>query len=413
MAIVRPFRALRPTPEAASRVASVPYDVVDTAEARRLADGNEDSFLRVIRPEIELPDGADAHADEVYARGRRNLDALRARGVLVVEERPRLYLYRIEMNGKAQSGIVGAYDVGAYDAGRIVKHERTRPDKEDDRTKHITTLGAQTGPVFLTFRSTERVDTLIAVATASDREPLFDFTAPDGVRHTVRRLDDARQLVEAFGAVDPIYVADGHHRTAAASRALRERVEAAGGDGAVPADDPARSFLGVAFPSHAVGTLSYNRLIHDVGGRSSAEVLDALRAVTSVEATATDDPSPHGAHEACAYTGGRWWRLALAPLEETPVGRLAPQVLQDRILGPVFGITEPRTDPRISFVGGIRGTGELAERVDAGRAALAFSLPPVTPDELIAVADAGAIMPPKSTWFEPKLRSGLFSHLLG
>ncbi|MGE0707656.1 MAG: DUF1015 domain-containing protein [Planctomycetota bacterium] len=400
MALLRPFRALRPsTPAAAARVASVPYDVCSTAEARALAAGNADSFLHVTRAEIDLPEGTDVHTDEVYALGARNLRALVERGVLVQEEAPSLYLYRLTWQGRTQLGIVGAYSVEEYDANRIAKHELTRPDKEADRTKHILTLQAQTGPVFLMHRPSPALDALVAEELT--RAPLADFVAVDGVAHTLWRVADPQAYVAAFAQLQTLYVADGHHRSAAASNVRRARAEA----GTLTPDDRAQAFLAVSFPSDQLRILPYNRLIHDLGGRSPAAFLEELAGVGPLERGTSSDPGSTDA--VCVFDGAAWHRLRLTPVKDDPVSRLTPSMLQDRVLGPLLGITDPRRDERISFVGGIRGAGELEQRVRAGEALLAFSMPPVTTEQLIAVADAGEIMPPKSTWFEPKLRSGL------
>jgi len=404
VATVRPFRGFRPAPKHAAAVASVPYDVVNTSEARALAEGNPLSFLHVIRAEIDLPDGVDPHADEVYARARQNLHALIERRALVREETLSLYLYRQVMGDHAQTGVVGAYSVDEYDDDRIVKHERTRKDKEADRTHHAQTLGAQTGPVFLTFRSTPEVDAIMAAAQAE--APLLDLTAPDGVRHTVWRPADPGPLAAAFEAVSPLYVADGHHRSQAASNVRAARRA----DGTLTGDDPSHRFLAVAVPTHSVQILPYNRLLFDLGGRSAAAFLEAVGEVGELVPC---DAAPADGHDGIyLYLAGAWYRLGLVPLADTPVGRLAPQMLQDHVLSPLIGITDPRTDDRIAFVGGIRGVRELVTRVDRGEGLCAFSLPAVTPDELLAVADAGLCMPPKCTWFEPKLRSGLFVYPL-
>ena len=408
MALVRPFRAIRPTPEAAGRVASVPYDVCSTDEARELAAGNPDSFLHVIRAEIDFPSDADSHADEVYAKGRDNLAALLERGVLEREPEASLYLYRQIMGDHSQTGLVGTFSVQEYDEGAIVKHEFTRPDKEADRTKHVLTLGAQTGPVFLTHRPHPE----LAERTAADQEgsPLFDFTAPDGVQHSVWRVEDPAPYVAAFAQINPLYIADGHHRSAAASNARRTRREA----GELAADDASHHFLAVAFPSDQMQILPYNRLIHDLGGRTPAAFLEELAETEGVEAIERDaGPEPGGSDAVCVLIEGSWHRLTLSPKAADPVSVLAPAMLQDRVLGPLLGIEDPRRDERISFVGGIRGTGELEQRVSKGEALIAFSLPAVTTAQLIAVADAGQVMPPKSTWFEPKLRSGLLTYSLG
>jgi len=403
MAELRPFRALRPTAENAARVASVPYDVVSAAEARELAAGNPDSFLHVVRPEIDLPEGTDEHDDAVYAKAAENLAAFRARGALVEEERPCLYLYRIVMGEHAQTGIVGAFSVEEYDTDEILKHEHTRPGKEADRTRHVRTLAAQAGPVFLTFRPAADVEAQVRAGQAAD--PLFDFTAPDGVRHTVWRVDAPDALVGAFAAVEPLYVADGHHRSAARLQRRRERREA----GTLGPDDPAHRFLAVAFPTDQVQILPYNRLVHDLGGRSPEAFLAAVGEATGGPLRPADSATPPRG-EARLYVAGGWHAVPLTPAGDDPVARLDVQALQDRVLGPVLGITDPRRDERLSFVGGIRGPDALALAVTEGRAQAAVSLPAVAPDELLAVADAGLTMPPKSTWFEPKLRSGLLTY---
>jgi len=401
MAHVHPFCALRPTPETAAKVASVPYDVVSTAEAKDLAAGNPDSFLHVIRPEIDLPEGTDSHGDEAYAKAKANLADLLERGALVREQTPCLYLYRQVWGEHSQVGLVGAFSVEEYDTDKILKHEKTRPDKEADRTRHIVELGAQAGPVFLTFRPVAEVDAIVAEVTAG--APFSDFTAPDGIQHTVWRVDQPGALVEAMGRVDPLYVADGHHRSAAASNVRRQRRET----GELAADDPSHHFLAVAFPSDQVKILAYNRLVHELNGLTPEAFLEAVSAALPTTEAADAEP-PAG--EARMYLGGRWHRLTLEPQADDPVSRLEVQVLADRVLAPLLGIEDQRTDQRISFVGGIRGTQALADAVDQGRAQVAFSLPPVTPGQLLAVADAGRTMPPKSTWFEPKLRSGLFTY---
>lgn len=403
MAVVRPFRALRPTPESAARVASVPYDVCSTPEARALAEGNPDSFLHVIRAEIDFPADTDAHGKEVYAKGRENLLALQERGVLEREGEPSLYLYRQIMNGHAQTGLVGTFSVDEYDSGAIVKHEFTRPDKEADRTAHVLTLGAQTGPVFLTYHASAALKAQVEQDQA--QAPLFDLTAADGVQHTVWRAADPSVYVDALAQLEKLYIADGHHRSAAASNARKQRSEAGAGP-----EDPSNHFLAVAFPSDEVQILPYNRLVSDLGERSPEAFLDAVAEVGSLERDT--GPEPGGDDRVAIYAAGAWHTLTLTPQADDPVSRLAPSMLQDKVLGPLLGIEDPRKDARISFVGGIRGTGELEQRVEAGEALVAFSMPAVTVAQLIAVADAGQVMPPKSTWFEPKLRSGLLTYVL-
>ena len=402
MVDVRPFRALFPPPALAARVAAVPYDVVDTAEAKALAEGNPDSFLHVTRAEIDLP-GTDEHADAVYARARAALLELLSRGALVQEPEPVLYVYRLTMGGSSQTGIVGGFSVEDYEQGRVVKHEKTRPDKEEDRTRHILELRAHAEPVFLIHRPDATLARLIeGVVAAKEGKPPMRFTAPDGVEHVLWRVTDAAPFTRAFAAMGQVYVADGHHRSAAAANArrrLREQGELSG------PDDPAERFLGVSFPADEARILPYHRLVKELNGRTPERFLEELRGVGRLE-LAADGEARRG--EARVYLGGRWWSLALTPAKQDPVSRLDVQALQDRVLGPLLGIQDVRTDQRIAFVGGIRGWPVLARAVDQGKAAVAFSMAAVEVEELLAVADAGAIMPPKSTWFEPKLRSGLF-----
>jgi uncharacterized protein (DUF1015 family) len=405
VAAVLPFRALRPRPEAASRTACLPYDVMNTEEARAMARGNADSFLHVTRPEIDLPPGIDEHDDAVYAQAVTGLDDLRRRGVLVMDDEACLYLYRLVMGDHAQTGLVGAFSVDEYDRGAIVKHEHTRPDKEADRTRHILTLEAHAEPVFLVHRPSERLAALTRAAALA--APLYDVTASDGIRHTLWRLDAPAPFVDAFAAIDPVYIADGHHRAAAASNARRALRD----EGRLGARPGANGLLAVAFPTDEAKILPYNRLVKDLHGRAPAAFLDALRGVAQVAAEPAD-ATPSGPGDVRMFLDGRWWRLSVPPLNDDPVGRLDVQALQDRVLGPLLGIDDPRTSARISFVGGIRGTAPLEAAVRAGQAAVAFSLAPVTPEQLLSVADAGRTMPPKSTWFEPKLRSGLFVHTL-
>ena len=392
MADVRPFRALFAPPALAAQVASVPYDVVDTAEARALAAGNPHSYLHVTRAEIDLPAGVDEHADEVYARGRAALlDFLRA-GTLREEPAPVYYLYRLTWQGRSQTGVVGAFSVEEYARDLILKHEQTRPDKQEDRTRHIVALEAHAEPVFLLHRPQPGLAALVAAITAS--APLVAFEAPDGVGHALWRVSETGPLRAALSEVPRLYVADGHHRTAAALQA-RARLQGR-----------CERFLAVSFPSDEVRILPYHRLILDAGGRAPAALLGELEAACGPLRAVQDGEALPG--EARVYLDGAWRAATLRPLGDDPVSRLDPQALQERVLGPLFGITDPRTDQRIKFVGGIRGTPSLARAVDEGRAALAFALAPVQVEQLLRVADAGLTMPPKSTWFEPKLRSGLF-----
>ena len=399
---LRAFRALRPAPAAAAEVVSPPYDVVSRSEAAALAAGRPRSFLHVGRADIDLPDDVDPHDPRVYAQARAALQALIADGTLVRDAAPALSLYRQVMDGRVQTGVVGCVNVDDYERDVIRKHEKTRPDKEDDRTRHILAVKAHAEPVLLAHR--ERPD-LAGLAEAAGREaPLHDLTTPDGVRHTVWRVPDPAPWVEAFAAVPCAYVADGHHRSASAWRAARERRAAAG-----PGEHD--WFPAVLFPASALRILPYNRVVSDLGGLAPDEVLERLGRVGRLAPAAT--PIPERAGTFCVYLDGRWWRLELPedPLERgDPLRGLDVARLHDRVLGPVLGVGDPRTDKRLDFVGGIRGTRELEARVDGGAAALAVSMHPTSMAELMAVADAGLVMPPKSTWFEPKLLSGLFVH---
>ncbi len=401
-----PFRALRPPAALAAVVASPPYDVVTRAEAVKLAAGNPRSFLHVGRSDIDLAEDVDPHDPRVYAKARESLDRFVADGTLVREPEAVLYVYREETDGRAQVGVVGCVHVDDYERDVIRKHETTRPDKEDDRTRHILTLGAHAEPVLLTYRDRPAIETLVAGATAT--APVYDFTAPGGVRHTVWRIAAPDALVEAFAALPLAYVADGHHRSASAWRAARERPSSGArrehGAGA-------EWFPAVLFPASQVRILPYNRVVADLAGQSVTTLLDRLRAVGKLSPTDTALPPRSGSF--CFYVDRRWRLLELAEGSidrGDPIRSLDVALLQQRVLGPVLGIRDQRTDPRIDFVGGGRGTRELEDLVDSGRMALAISMWPTTVEQLMAVADAGEVMPPKVTWFEPKLASGLFVH---
>ena len=410
MAVVSPFRALRPDRRAAAAVAAVPYDVVSTEEARALAADVPLSFLHVTRPEIDLNPGIDPHDPLVYETGVANLARVRRAAPLVVEAEPTLYVYRLCDGDHVQTGVAGCYSLDEYDSGAIKKHERTRPDKEDDRTRHMVALEAQTGVVFLTYRQTPVIDAATDEVCGTDS--LFDFEASDGVRHTVWRAtrEQTAGLVEGFAAVPTLYIADGHHRAASAARArgtLGRRPTGAAG----PAERD--RFLAVAFPDSQVRILPYNRALSSLARATPEAFLQAVSGRLPVEPTSQTTPD-QGA--AAMYVDGRWYRLGLLEGEpgtgRDPVASLDVSVLQERILGPVLEVVDIRTDVRVRFVGGVRGTAELKRLVDSGQAAVAFSLAAVTVSELLAIADAGAIMPPKSTWFEPKLRDGLLTHLI-
>ena len=408
MAVIRPFRALRPRADRAQSVASVPYDVVNTDEARALAEGNPLSFLHVSRPEIDLPPGTDIHSDAVYRKAVENFETLISNCPLEKEAEPSLYLYRLIMGDHEQVGIVAVCSIDEYDNGTIRKHERTRRDKEDDRTRHMLMLKAQTGPVFLTYRRHAEIDEQVAAAITA--EPLFDLTAADGVRHTIWRLEQSEPLVQSFASVPLLYIADGHHRAASASRAraeLREQSFAHTGK------EDYNYFLTVIFPDSQVQILAYNRTVHDLNGLSKEEFLDEIRSQFTITENANPEPPQRGHWS--MYLDGKWYGLELSPAATQPAGTVASldvSILQDRLLDPILGIKDVRTDKRIDFIGGLRGTKELERLVNEGKAAVAFSLFPTTVDELLMVSDANEIMPPKSTWFEPKLRDGLLIHTI-
>ena len=400
---IHPFQGLVPVPALAPEVACVPYDVVNTAEAAALAAGRPHSLLHVDRAEIGLPANTDPYSDAVYARARANFETLQRQGALVRETGPCLYVYQQRMGDHVQRGLVAGCHVEDYDRELIKKHEKTRKDKEDDRTRLIDTLSADTGPVFLTYRDDAAVTALVNAKTKE--QPLHDFTAPDGIRHTVWRIAGGQEWVKAFGAVPVTYIADGHHRAASAARVARLRRERN------PAHTGAEEynwFLCVLFPASELKILPYNRIVLDLNGLTPAALLAKVKDLFGLVENA--NPSPARVGEVSKYLGGKWYGLrCVADAGADPVSRLDVSVLQDKLLGPVLGITDVRTSKRIDFVGGIRGTGELVKRVDS-EGGVAFSMYPVTLGQLMDIADAGQIMPPKSTWFEPKLRSGLFIH---
>jgi uncharacterized protein (DUF1015 family) len=409
MAIVRAFTALRPAGSVAAKVSAVPYDVVSTEEARSLAAGNPLSFLHVSRAEIDLPDGTDPHSDEVYATAAENFEKLKVEAPLHVEGDRALYVYRLRVGPHEQTGIAGCCSIDEYDRDVVRKHERTRRDKEDDRTKHMIALSAQTGPVFLTYRDDAAIDAI--VQRIKRDPPLCDFSAPDGVAHTIWRVGPDRRdaLTAAFELIDLLYIADGHHRAASASRAAAHYRSLS------PADRQDSSefdfFLAVLFPASQVRILAYNRAVKELNRKTPEEVLEEVRRRFTVREGAASTPLRRG--EIAMYLAGRWYGLVPreAPAEDA-IDSLDVSILQERILSPILGIKDIRTDKRIEFVGGIRGPAELERLVDSGAAAVAFSLYPVSVDQLIAISDANEIMPPKSTWFEPKLRDGLLVHLI-
>ena len=413
MAMVRPFRALRPVPAVAARVAAVPYDVVSTADARALATDNSLSFLHVSRAEVDLPPGADPYADEVYTAAAENLGKLVKSAPMMRDEQPSLYVYGLRIGAHEQVGLAGCYSLDEYDRGLIKKHERTHHNKEDDRTRHMLTLGAQTGTAFLIHRPSAEVDALARRVAATD--PLFDFEAADAVRHTIWQVpsQDLKAVVDAFAGLPALYIADGHHRIAGAARA-RDRLRLRGSQ--VTADEAEyETFLGVAFPGDQVQILPYNRTVGDLAGLSSERFLSQVTTRFRVREHGRATPRKGAVG---MYLAGEWYlvdltsdaRRTVSP--STRINELDVSVLQDQLLDPVLKIGDVRTDNRIAFVGGGRGTKELERLVDIGEAAVAFAMAPVTVDELMAVADAGGILPPKSTWFEPKVRDGLLIHTI-
>ena len=392
MAVLVPFADLRPIPSSSARVAAVPYEVVTTEEARALASAEPLSFLHVSRAEVDLPPGTDPHSDEVYAKAVTNLLALRRDATLIQEEGRALYVYRLEIEGHAQTGIAGGFSIDDYERNLIRRHERTRKDKEDDRTRHIVELRAQTGPVFLVHRHNDEVSQAVARIAASS--PLYEFVAGDGVRHTLwqARPSDAEALQGAFAALDALYIADGHHRAASAARA---RAEVGG----------SQHFLAVAFPEDQVRILPYNRVVLDFGTHDAQSFVQLLRSRFG----ASEGPAvPERRGLVSVFVQDRWYRVPLDGSGEAD-GQLDVARLNDLILGPLLGIGDVTRDKRIDFVGGARGTGALERMVRAGDAAVAFSMHPVSMRDIMQVSDAGGIMPPKSTWFEPKLRDGLLS----
>jgi uncharacterized protein (DUF1015 family) len=405
MSALFPFRALRPTPESAAQVASVPYDVVSTEEARALAAGNPLSFLHVTRSEIDLPPDTNPYDARVYAQAVHNFESLKRDAPLVIEESPALYVYRLRMGRHEQTGLAGCFSLDEYDNGLIKKHEHTRKDKEDDRTRHVTELRAQTGVVFLTYRAASAVDAVVAEVAGG--RPLYDFVASDGITHTVWRTTVAqtKALEHAFGTIPALYIADGHHRAASASRA-RAAIRDAGGR-----TTDAGRFIAVAFADTQVQILPYNRAIKDLAGGTPASLLSALRDRMTVK---RGPATPTRPGEVSMFLEGAWHTLSLphAPAGASHADRLDVAALDREVLGPLLKIGDIRTDKRIDFIGGARGTAELERLVASGRSAVAFSMFPVSISDLMAIADAGGIMPPKSTWFEPKLRDGLLVHLI-
>ena len=407
MPVFKPFHGMLPTVERAAQVAAVPYDVVNSAEAAVLAEGNPYSFLHVSRPEIDMEKGIDLYRDEVYAQAKANFDKLIAEAPLKVDAEAHLYIYKLVMGEQVQTGVFGAASAVDYAENRIKKHEKTRQDKEDDRTRHVMTLKSHTGPAFFTYKDDAKIDALVAEECA--KAPLFDFAAPDGIKHTLWRVDAAtsEKLAELFAAIDYFYIADGHHRSAAAARTMKESAPANPNH---TGEEDYNYFLAAAFPASQLKILPYNRAVHTLNGLSEDAFMAKLAEKFTVEESVTKSPEKGGIFK--MYINKKWYTVT-PKFDASKLGvieRLDVSVLQDNVLAPILGIDDPRTSKAIDFIGGIRGTAELEKLVDSGDYAVAFSMYPTTVNQLIDIADAGEIMPPKSTWFEPKLRDGIVCH---
>lgn len=408
MATLHPFRAVRPLTDKVERVACVPYDVVNTEEAREIAAGNPDSFLHVIRPEIDLPAGVGEYDAAVYEKGADNLRRFVDSDKSVREDHPSLYIYSLEMLGRTQTGVFGCVSVEEYDNDTILKHEKTRPTKEQDRTKHILAQRAHAEPVMLTYRGIDTINHLVSEHVK--KPPIYDFVADDGVRHTFWRVDDVAAVVDAFQHIDHLYVADGHHRCKAASRAAEE-LRSNHSPETEPASKPEFEFFpAVLFPLEEMEILAYNRIVKRLPVTPDAFV-DTLKSKHNLKVD-SGEKVPGRQGTVCLYLSGRWHTLDLPEEGDDTIAReLDVARLSEHLLEPELGISDPRRDPNLEFVGGIRGTSELERLVDEGEAELAISMFPTSIEDLVAVSDAGLLMPPKSTWFEPKLRSGLLIHL--
>lgn len=410
MAIISPFQALRPAAQFAKQVASKPYDVLNTREARLEVQGNPYSFLHITKSEIDLPEQTDPYVDEVYIRAKENLDAYLQRNVLFRENKACYYIYQLVMNGRSQTGLAAASSVKDYEQDVIKKHEYTRPEKENDRIRHIQVTGAQTGNVFLAYRDVAAINELIT-RWKTEKSPIYDFTADDGVQHTIWVVNDdtaIQTITQLFETEVPCtYIADGHHRAASAAK-VKASLEA-------PISHAAHYFLTTLFPASELAIMDYNRVVADLNGHSIESFLQKLESDFTITKTGKDPVKPGALHQIGMYVGGNWYQLVAKEgtyKSQDPIGVLDVTILSDNILAKHLGITDQRTDKRIDFVGGIRGLQELQQRVDNGEMQVAFSLYPVTLGQLFAIADSGNVMPPKSTWFEPKLRDGLLTHLI-
>ncbi len=415
MSVIRPFKALRPSKDNAETVASVPYDVVNRKEARKEAAGNSLNFLRITRSEIELDDSISPYSKEVYQKAKENLERLKTEAPLIIEDSPHFYLYRLEMNGKAQVGIAATFSVDDYEKDIILKHEKTRREKEDDRTNHIITAEAQTGVVFLTYRGVDAVNKIVD-DTMKKNNPEYDFTSKDGIRHTIWVVPEQHNetIINEFSRIKHLYIADGHHRAASAARARNVKKE---NNKHHSGEEEYNYFISVIFPAEQLNILPYNRVVSDLNKLSKDEFLNKVSEKFVVEKTGEKEPKTRRSYG--MFLDGEWYMLkvrdsvlASNSLSESVAETLDVSILQDFLLNPILAIDDPRTNQRIDFIGGIRGTKELEKLVNKGEAAVAFSLYPVSLDDLMNISDAGEIMPPKSTWFEPKLRDGLLIHTI-
>ena len=415
MAVIRPFKALRPTKEKAQLVASVPYDVVNREEAKHFVEGNPLSYLHITRSEIDLPDVKDVYSKEIYLKAKKNLDRIIKEAPLKIDDKPGFYLYRLIMDGRSQTGICATFSVDDYDNDVILKHEKTRKVKEDDRTNHIVTTEAQTGIVFLTYRGVKGVNEIVD-KTMKEVKPEYDFTSPDGIQHTVWIVPETfnETIISEFVKIKKLYIADGHHRAKSASRAREEKKKANPNH---TGNEEYNYFVAVLFPSEQLKILPYNRVVFDLNKFGKEDFLNEVSEKFIVSPTKEKEPKTK--NNFCMYLDKQWYHLkardsvlASLSLEKSVGEKLDVSILQNFLLNPVLGIDDPRTNTRIDFIGGIRGTKELEKLVDSGKAAVAFSLYPVGLDDLMNISDAGEVMPPKSTWFEPKLRDGLLTHLI-
>lgn len=413
MAIIRKFKALRPRKGLEKQLASYPYDVLNSEEARELAKDNPYSFLHVVKPEIDLPKGTDLYSQAVYEKAKENIKKFIEEGVLIQENTPKLYIYRQVMDGREQYGMVGCVSAEEYDRDLIKKHEHTRRAKEEDRMKHIEMTNVHAGPVFLTYKAKDTIDNLVADVVKN--EPIYDFVASDGIQHTVWIIEDdtlSDKIIEEFKKLDCLYVADGHHRSASAARIARKRKEA---NSSHTGDEEYNYFLAVLFPHNQLHIMDYNRVVKSLNGHTEEELFEALDKIFTVEKIRGEKYKPRKKGEVGMYFDGQWYKLTIRPEKvdiTDPVNSLDTAFLQNNLLRPFFGIEDPRTSDEIDFIGGIRGLDELERLVDSGKFKVAFAMYPTSIQELMAIADSGRVMPPKSTWFEPKLRSGLLVHSL-